>query len=70
MHTYQAKESKFHYSSDLSGDVTIYTNQGLLDVSCDDILDFVAYVIRGARLAQLEKSLDAATARAILGLPD
>lgn len=65
MHTLNApKGTRFHYNSDLSGNVIVMTPEGEFHVPGDDLLAFVADYVREERIARLEQ----ASAAELLGL--
>ncbi len=59
-HTFEgpSKKTRFHYNSDLSGDVSIHVDDenGLraLNVPGEDLLAFVADYVRGRKISALE----------------
>ncbi len=56
MHTYESGTTRFHFNSDLSGDVEIIntkTDQHLT-VPGDDLLAFVANYVINAKITELE----------------
>lgn len=66
MHTFKGKKSIIHYNSDMSGDCVIFnkeTEQNI-EVSCDDILDFVAKYVKSQKISKLEQM----DSKEILGL--
>ena len=53
-HTYKHKTTTFICNSDLSGDITINTKNGTLDVSGDDIVNFVIYHLKSELICTIE----------------
>lgn len=53
-HTYEHKETRFICNSDLSGDVTIITKNGELDVNGDDIKNFVIDFLKSEYVSNVE----------------
>ena len=53
-HTYEHKTTTFICNSDLSGDVTINTKEGTLDVRGDDIVDFVINHLKSEFIGTIE----------------
>ena len=56
MHTFRGRTCIINYNSDMSGDITIVTEKGELDVSGEDILKFVSTYIVSEKISQLENS--------------
>lgn len=54
MHTFKGKNCVIHYNSDMSGDVTITTKDGKLDVFGEDLLRFISSYIVSEKIAELE----------------
>ena len=57
MHTFDGKQVRIHYNSDMSGDCFIVNKETgqRVDVSCEDILDFVANYVRNRKIEILEQ---------------
>ena len=55
MRTVVTEETKFHFNSDLSGEVTIQNKHGEFQVSGPDLLTFAAEHVRSQRIARLER---------------
>ena len=53
-HSYFQKETTFICNSDLSGDITIKTNTGELEVNGDDIVNFVIDHLKNELIANIE----------------
>ena len=71
MHSFEAKKNTFQYNVDGSGDVTIVRhcrdymeNCEEFEVPIEDVLDFVANLVRNAKIAEREQ----ADAKDVLGL--
>ncbi len=64
-HTLALTTATFNYNSDLSGNVTITTREGRIDVPGCELVAFVAEYVRGQRI----NALESATTRELLGLP-
>lgn len=64
-HTLALTAATFNYNSDLSGNVTITTHEGRIDVPCRELVSFVVEHVRRERIIALESASD----REILGLP-
>ena len=57
MHTFVGKNrTRIHYNSDMSGECIICNkNEESVEVSCEDIIDFIAEYIRGQKIRELEQ---------------
>ena len=53
-HTYEHKTTTFICNSDLSGDITIVTKDGILDVNGGDIKDFVIDHLKSELIGTIE----------------
>jgi len=67
MHHYQGTgKTGFNYSSDASGDVIIETDDGSIRVPCNDVLEFVAELVRMSKISRIED----ASVEQLLGLTE
>ena len=57
MHTFEGNKIRIHYNSDMSGDCIIFNKETgqEVEVSCEDILDFVANFVRSQKISKLEQ---------------
>lgn len=57
-HTFHGIYATFHHNSDLSGEVRIFcdTTGNAVDVDMDDLLDFVAEIVRKKKISELEQA--------------
>ena len=55
MHTFVGKSCRIHHNSDMSGQVIISTPGAKIEVSGEDLLEFVAVFIRGEKINSLEQ---------------
>lgn len=57
MHTFNGKKTTIHYNSDMSGDCVIFNKETeqKVEVSCEDILEFVAEYVRSQKIGKLEQ---------------
>lgn len=73
MHSFNGKTCNIHYNPDLSGYVTINNNNrgttyGELEIDPDDLIEFLAQLVRERLKEKYSQSLDERTDRDILGL--
>lgn len=64
MRTFIGETCVINYNSDMSGLINIQTPTSRLDISGDDVLDFIAEFVRSEKISQLEN----AETKEILGI--
>ena len=57
MYTFETKKTTIHYNSDMSGNCHIINSETgeVVEVPCEDILDFVASYVRMQKIGKLEQ---------------
>ena len=57
MQTFNGKKTRIHYNSDMSGDCIIFNKETEqeVNISCEDILKFVAEYIKIQKISKLEQ---------------
>lgn len=53
MHTTRTEGATFHHNSDMSGDVTIVTTKGSMDVPIESVCQFVAEALRANMIGEI-----------------
>lgn len=57
MHTFDGRNTRIHFNSDMSGDCEIIEKESgnSVKVPCGDIFDFIADYVRGQKIGDLEQ---------------